>query len=500
MGEIFLARLEGAAGFEKLFVIKRILPHLAGDSRFREMLISEAQIAANMSHANICQVYELDETDGQLYIVMEYLEGTTVLALLRKYSRQKRQLPLGFIAGVVHQVAEGLHYAHELGDRNGGTMGIVHRDITPSNLFLTRSGVAKVHDFGVAKVKNSATTEAGTVKGKFAYMAPEQLVGAAVDRRADIFALGVVTGEMIAIRRLFQRKTDYLTFQAVVERPLPDFHKLRPGLPEAMVAVLNQALAHDPAERYATVRELATAVTDALGYGWSQAEISELVETDFSEELRSHHDEISAAIRRSLTRTRTMPVIRERAPDPATEDHFAFEPSLEHNRTPVSQVTNAAVADAVSSPHRLPSVRRRPIAAISAAAAATVLLAVIVIHGLHSPSNPAAAAPAIAPVAQPVEPSRAASVAGMPRAEPYSEVIHANDAKLVQCVTLHDERLPEDTRAILRIGADGRARSVSFTPALVEHSALAHCIRDVLTTAVYPAATVEQELALAVHR
>src|SRR5215468_3773836 len=151
MGEIFLARLEGAAGFEKLFVVKRILPHLADDARFRSMLIAEARIASKMTHANICQVYELGETDGQLYIAMEYLEGVTLLPLLRKLSREKGLLDFGFVAGVAQQAIDALHYAHDLRDRGGEPLGIVHRDVTPTNLFLTEAGVVKVLDFGIAK-------------------------------------------------------------------------------------------------------------------------------------------------------------------------------------------------------------------------------------------------------------------------------------------------------------------------------------------------------------
>ncbi|HEX8114109.1 MAG TPA: serine/threonine-protein kinase, partial [Kofleriaceae bacterium] len=175
MGEIFLARLEGAAGFEKLFVIKRILPHLADDPRFRAMLIAEARIASMMTHANICQVYELGETDGQLYIAMEYLEGVTLLPLLRKLSKEGGALDFGFVAGVIQQATDALHYAHELRDRGGDMLGIVHRDVTPTNLFLTDTGMVKILDFGIAKVKDvSANTQAGMVKGKYAYMAPEQ--------------------------------------------------------------------------------------------------------------------------------------------------------------------------------------------------------------------------------------------------------------------------------------------------------------------------------------
>jgi len=497
MGEIFLSRLGGVVGFEKLFVIKRILPHLASDSRFRAMLISEARIAANMSHTNICQVYELDEIDRQLYIVMEYLEGITVLALLHKYSRQGRQLPFGFIAGVVDQVADGLHYAHELRDRSGELMRIVHRDVTPSNMFLTESGLAKVHDFGVAKAKGSTNTESGAIKGKFAYMAPEQLTGVEVDRRVDIFALGVVIGEMLTMRRLFQRKTDYLTFRAVMEQPLPDFRRHRSDLPGAMVEVLTHALARDPAERYGTVRELADAVTDALGRPWSQAEIGALVRTDFSEELRRHHGQVADVVSRGAMLTR--PVILENPSDPDAEDYFAFETSLDNGRIPGSQVTgpDASIADAVSRPHHRPVRRWRPIAAISAAAVAAVVLVVLVLQALRSPPGPDAPT---ARTVQPTEPRHTAAVSVAPRTDPYGAAIHARDAELTRCATMHAERLPEDTRAVVRIGVAGRALSVSFTPPPAERSALARCLRDVLAATVYPTAKVEQELALAVHR
>src|SRR3954470_4412056 len=247
MGEIFLARMEGAAGFEKLFVVKRILPHLADDTRFRQMLIAEARIASKMSHANVCQVYELGETDGQLYIVMEYLEGVSILPMLRRSSKAGTPLDLGLIAGVIQQTCDGLHYAHELRDRDGSYLGVVHRDVTPSNIILTESGIAKLLDFGIAKAKGASTqTQEGTVKGKYAYMAPEQLRGGSIDRRVDIFAMGTVLYEMLALRRLFQRKTDYLTFRAVMEQPIPDIRRYRPDVPDAVADAMMRALDRDP--------------------------------------------------------------------------------------------------------------------------------------------------------------------------------------------------------------------------------------------------------------
>ena len=321
MGEIFLARMEGAAGFEKLVVVKRILPHLADDQRFRQMLIAEARLASKLTHANICQVYELGETDGQLYIVMEYLEGVTLLPLLRKQSKEQGQLDFGFIGGVIQQTSDALHYAHELKDRHGESLGIVHRDVTPSNIFLTESGVAKVLDFGIAKVKDaSANTQTGTVKGKYAYMAPEQLRGASLDRRVDVFALGVCIYEMLALRRLFQRKTDYLTFRAVMEQPIPDIRRYRPDVPDALALALAHALDRDPNNRFSTARQLGGAVLDAISAlrrPWTQGEISDYIRREFADELRKRTTQVASAIHKTNVDARaTMPLL---AHDDATQ-------------------------------------------------------------------------------------------------------------------------------------------------------------------------------------
>ncbi len=336
MGEIFLARLEGAAGFEKLYVVKRILPHLADDARFRAMLITEARLASKLSHANICQVYELGETDGQLYIVMEYLEGVTMLPLLRKASKEQTQLEFGLVGGVIQQVSDALHYAHELRDRDRGNepIGIVHRDVTPSNIFLTDAGVAKVLDFGIAKVKDaSANTQTGTVKGKYAYMAPEQLRGTSIDRRVDVFALGVVAYEMLALRRLFQRKTDYLTFRAVMEQPIPDIRRYR-DVPDAVADALMKALDRDPNKRFDTARQLGTALIDALTAlkrPWTQGEIGDFVRVQFSGELGKRSEQVHSAIHRPKPpeggpqgRT-TMPLIAQESDDATQIDDLDDE-------------------------------------------------------------------------------------------------------------------------------------------------------------------------------
>lgn len=337
MGEIFLARLSGAEGFEKLYVIKRILAHLADDARFRQMLIAEARIASKMSHQNICQVFELGETDGQLYIVMEYLEGVSLLSLLRRLSREGGQLDLGFIAGVIQQVTDAMNYAHELKDRDGENLGIIHRDVTPSNIFLTETGVAKVLDFGIAKAKGASTqTQEGTVKGKYAYMAPEQLKGGAIDRRADIFALGVVLYEMLALRRLFQRKTDYLTFRAVMEQPIPDIRRYRPDVPDGVAEALFRALDRAPANRYQTARQLGAAVLGGMPgvRPWTQSEVGDFVRAHFAGEIGKRSEQVASVVQRTaaggpMSSRSTMPLLVHAGDGDSDGDEDDGFPSVE---------------------------------------------------------------------------------------------------------------------------------------------------------------------------
>jgi eukaryotic-like serine/threonine-protein kinase len=337
MGEIFLARLEGAEGFEKLYVVKRILAHLADDARFRQMLIAEAQIASKMSHPNICQVFELGETEGQLYIVMEYLEGISLLPLLRRFSREEMPLDLGLVGGVIQQVTDAMNYAHDLKDRDGENLGIIHRDVTPSNIFLTETGVAKVLDFGIAKARGASTqTQEGTVKGKYAYMAPEQLKGSAIDRRVDIFALGVVLYEMLALRRLFQRKTDYLTFRAVMEQPIPDVRRYREDLPDGAADALARALDRDPTNRFETARQFGTAILDGMvGHRpWTQGEIGDFVRGNFADEIGKRSQQVASVIARtqpgfSSSSRATMPLLVQGEAQHEDDDDDDGFPSVE---------------------------------------------------------------------------------------------------------------------------------------------------------------------------
>ena len=232
MAEILLARLEGAQGFEKLVVLKRLLPHLDGEQRLVSMFLDEARTVARISHPNVCQVNELGEDNGRYIIVMEYLEGVTFGRVTRALPERKDDFELRLVVELFRQACEGLHHAHELRGLDGTPAGLVHRDVSPQNLLVTVDGLIKVLDFGIAKTSWSTTpTRAGTVMGKLAYMSPEQVRGERVDRKSDLFSLGVVLHEVLVRRWLYRRETDFLTYRAITDRDAPDVRELQPHLP-----------------------------------------------------------------------------------------------------------------------------------------------------------------------------------------------------------------------------------------------------------------------------
>ena len=288
MAEIFLARLGGAAGFEKLVCIKRILPHLAKDQQLVDMFLAEAKIAARISHPNVCSVYELGDIDQRYFIAMEYLEGVP-LACFRRRDMYAGEPDPRLVAGLGLQACEGLHHAHNLKKPDGTQFEVVHRDVSANNLFLTVDGVVKVLDFGIAKVQDaSVKTSTGSVKGTYAYMAPEQLRGERVDRRTDLFALGAVLWELFARKHLFKRETDFLTFQAITTDPIRDLLEIRPDIPPELAAVIAKALARSPNDRFPTARAMGEALAKSvatLGGVWTASALSDEIERAFVSRL-----------------------------------------------------------------------------------------------------------------------------------------------------------------------------------------------------------------------
>jgi serine/threonine protein kinase len=257
MAEILLGRLVGPGGFERPVVVKRVLPHLAREEEFRAMFLDEARVVAQIRHPNVVQVIELGYDQNELYLVMEYVEGETLSSLLRRLSTLKDRLPYHLAAHVIAEACAGLHAAHELTDEHGTPLEIVHRDVSPQNVMISYDGVIKILDFGIAKAVGRETqTTSGVMKGKFAYMAPEQCRGEPVDRRSDIFALGVLLFESTTGRRLFARANEAATLRAVLLEPMAKPSDVFPDYPPALEAICLRALAPEPEQRYATAAEM----------------------------------------------------------------------------------------------------------------------------------------------------------------------------------------------------------------------------------------------------
>src|SRR6185436_4489746 len=209
MAEVFRAKISSSHGFEKILVIKRILPHLAADVTFVSMFIDEAKLTAQLTHPKVVQVLDFGDVGGQYFIALEYIDGADALALLRAAAQRRVRVPLPLVLFVVSEILDALDYAHTASDMEGRPMRLVHRDISPSNIFIARHGEVKLGDFGIAHADDrGGRTTTGTLKGKYGYMSPEQVVGAALDGRSDLFAVGIVLAEAFMGRRLFTAPND----------------------------------------------------------------------------------------------------------------------------------------------------------------------------------------------------------------------------------------------------------------------------------------------------
>jgi hypothetical protein len=257
MAEVYLARQRGVAGFEKLVVLKRILPHLADDQQFIEMFLQEARLASRIRHPNVVQIFDVGRPQRACYIAMEYVQGWDLSRLLQHATSLRRPFPLPLVARICAQVAAALDAAHGAFDHRGDPAPIIHRDVSPHNILISRDGAVKLTDFGIAKaLDNGRLTPTTTLKGKLAYMAPEVVLGTAVDTRADLFSLGVVLYELITLEKLFRRASDYATIHALLHDRIPSLSELRTDVPPELDRIGLRALARDPEARYPTARAL----------------------------------------------------------------------------------------------------------------------------------------------------------------------------------------------------------------------------------------------------
>ncbi len=288
MAEVWLARQKGIEGFAKNVVVKRILPHLAEDREFVDMFGNEARIAARFNHPNIAQVYEFGEANGTYFIAMEFIHGEDLGRVMRKAASTGQWVARPLAIRIVAAACEGLHYAHSRTDDAGRPLRVVHRDISPQNILISFDGSVKLVDFGIAKAADQASlTKSGAIKGKFAYMAPEQAAGKPLDGRADIFAIGLVLYELLTGHRPLKRDSELATLQAAMECAINPPSQVA-DVPEDMDPVVMRAIAKNADDRYRDARQFQMALEEILvGQRWvaGSVQISELMETLFADRL-----------------------------------------------------------------------------------------------------------------------------------------------------------------------------------------------------------------------
>ena len=257
MAEVFRAESEGLQGFRKQVAIKRVLPHLSEKKRFIAMFLDEARISAQLTHSNCVQVFDIGVGDSAYFIVMEYVDGANLKSIAESLKKQGKDFPVAAAAFIAQEICKGLSYAHELTDQNGMPLNIVHRDMSPPNVLVTKYGEVKIVDFGLAKASSQLEkSEPGIIKGKFSYLSPEAAMGQEVDSKTDIFAVGIILWELLAGQRLFLGETDFQTVKKVQQAQVPPISQVNRRVPPELERIVNKALARDTLQRYGTAREL----------------------------------------------------------------------------------------------------------------------------------------------------------------------------------------------------------------------------------------------------
>jgi len=281
MAEVFRAESAGLEGFKKTVAIKRVLPHLSEKKQFMGMFLDEARLSAHLSHSNCVQVFDIGVGDNTYFIVMEFVDGADLKGVIEHRKRLNQPFPIEEACLICVRICEGLSYAHELIDQKGQSLHIVHRDMSPPNVLITRHGEVKIVDFGLAKANSQLEhSEPGIIKGKFSYLSPEAAQGQPVDARTDIFAVGIILWELLAGRKLFFGETDLETVRLVQAAKVPPIRSLNPRVSPGLETVLARALSADPAQRYQSARDLGRDLNKILfhlGREVSSFDIAQLV-------------------------------------------------------------------------------------------------------------------------------------------------------------------------------------------------------------------------------
>ncbi len=303
MATVYLARLSGVAGFQRLVAIKRLHPHLAREREFVDMFLDEARLAARIHHPNVVPIQEIGQSERGYYLVMDYIEGDTAARLFARAAQSGTSVPLEVAVRILLDALSGLHAAHVLKDDNGNALEIVHRDVSPQNILVGVDGTSRLTDFGVARAASRlSSTRSGQLKGKLAYMAPEQAKGGNLDRRADIFAMGIVAWEALAFRRLFKGDGEAETLNRVLYEPIPGLKATAPHIPDSLDAVVMKALDRDPDKRYSTAADFADALEHAaraVQKVGSPREVAAFLESMVGTDLTQTREAVRAWLARS---------------------------------------------------------------------------------------------------------------------------------------------------------------------------------------------------------
>ena len=334
MADVYLALAHGPSGVRKLVVVKCMRAGSEVDSGLSQMFLDEGRLAALLNHVNVVHTYEVGHADDGSYIVMEYLHGQPLSAI----QRAAKPLPPRVSARIVADALSGLHYVHELRDLDGTPLSIVHRDLSPPNIFVTHDGVVKLVDFGIAKtaIATRAATEAGIVKGKLAYMAPEQTTSGVVDRRADIYAMGVVLWELLAARRLVEDLSPVSIVRHTLQGSTPLVSSIRPELDPALDRIVERALRRDPDARYATALEMREDLEQFLAQGSPTGvkELSQLMAEHFSAQRQLREQQIQSWVAAYAPEQPPAAELAGRSELPAARDTSGLVPLRDQSSAP----------------------------------------------------------------------------------------------------------------------------------------------------------------------
>ncbi len=471
MAEVYLAVAQGPGGFNKLVVLKKARPDLALQPEFLRMFLDEARLAARMNHPNVVQTYELGEEDGRQFIAMEYLDGqpySRILTRLRDRTGGLDAMSLAHHLRILSDTLAGLHHAHELKDFDGSPLYVVHRDVTPQNVFVTYDGSIKVVDFGIAKAQDSSSnTVTGEIKGKVTYMSPEQVRGEPLDRRADIFAVGVMLWEVLAGRRMWKDLPDVTVVSEIMYGRVPSIRAAAPHAPEELVRIIDRALDPDREGRYPSALAMQRELDEFAVIHRARvdgAEVGAFVSEWFEEERRR----VRAVVEQQLGSLRwtgenpaasSLPVIPA-APVSITGRTWAAGGPDTGSRSiagPVSgPPTNSGAALPMPTP--LPSRNRSVVALLVGSALVAILAAALVVtfvgprdRGAEQPAGTAAQAATTATASAPPLPD---TVSLKVRASPPEAQIFL-DGVLLGTGTFDGEVLRSEALRILRVEADG---------------------------------------------